>query len=184
MSPSSPFPRYRRARGAFRTALFLVAASAAQTAAGQTPHPAVVRIEVIEGPATSYGSGTLVDVRDRYGLVVTNWHVVRDATGRIDVIFPDGFRSAARPVKVDADWDLAALVIWRPRAVPVPLAAIAPRPGEFLTIAGYGQGSYRQATGRCTQYLAPRVDFPNEMVELDVEARQGDSGGPIFNGRG
>ncbi len=184
MVRSSPFPRYHRAQGVFRTVLFLMAASAAQMAAGQTPHPAVVRIVVAEGPATSYGSGTLVDVRDQYGLVVTNWHVVRDATGQIEVVFPDGFRSAARPVKFDADWDLAALVIWRPHAAPVPLAAIAPQPGELLTIAGYGQGSYRQATGRCTQYLAPRIDFPNEMVELDVEARQGDSGGPIFNGRG
>ena len=35
------------------------------------PHPAVVRVVVPEGPATSFGSGTLVDVRDRFGLVVT-----------------------------------------------------------------------------------------------------------------
>jgi hypothetical protein len=53
-----------------------------------------------------------------------------------------------------------------------------------LTICGYGQGQYRAATGRCTQYYAPRVDFPQHMVELDVEARQGDSGGPIFNDHG
>ena len=39
-------------------------------------------------------------------------------------------------------------------------------------------------SGRCTQYLAPGVDFPHEMVELAAEARQGDSGGPIFNQRG
>ena len=44
-----------------------------------TPHPAVARIIVPEGGATAYGSGTLVDVRDQYGLVVTNWHVVRDS---------------------------------------------------------------------------------------------------------
>jgi len=139
---------------------------------------------VPEGEATSYGSGTLVDVRDQYGLVVTNWHVVRDGTGEVEVIFPDGFRSKARPLKVDADWDLAALVIWRPTAAAVKLAASAPQPGEQLTICGYGSGNYRAATGRCTQYFAPKVELPQHLVELDVEARQGDSGGPIFNSRG
>ena len=150
----------------------------------QQPHPSVARIVVPEGEATSYGSGTLVDVRDQYGLVVTNWHVVRDGTGEVEVIFADGFRSKARPLKVDADWDLAALVIWRPTAAPVKLAATAPQPGEQLTICGYGSGNYRAATGRCTQYYAPAENLPQHMVELDVEARQGDSGGPIFNARG
>jgi len=146
-----------------------------------TPHPAVARIIVAENGATAFGSGTLVDVRDQYGLVVTNWHVVRDARGPVEVSFPSGFRSHARPLKVDSNWDLAALVIWRPPIEPVKLAHEPPRPGDPLTIHGYGRGQYRIATGRCTTYYAPRLNYPLEMVELDVEARQGDSGGPIFN---
>lgn len=148
------------------------------------PHPAVARIIVPEGNATSYGSGTLVDVRDQFGLVVTNWHVVRDNKGDVEVVFPDGFRSKARPLKVDADWDLAALVIWRPPVPPVLMAGAAPESGDQLTICGYGQGQYRAITGRCTQYYSPKINLPQHMVELDVEARQGDSGGPIFNERG
>jgi hypothetical protein len=148
------------------------------------PHPAVARIIVPEGDATSFGSGTLVDARDQFGLVITNWHVVRDGQGDVEVVFPDGFHSKARALKVDADWDLAALVIWRPPAEPVPIAPRAPQSGDQLTICGYGQGNYRAATGRCTQYYAPKVDLPQHMVELDVEARQGDSGGPIFNDQG
>jgi len=148
------------------------------------PHPAVARIIVPEGGATSYGSGTLIDARDQFGLVITNWHVVRDSQGDVEVVFPNGFTSKARALKVDADWDLAALVIWRPQIQPVTIAQSAPQPGDQLTICGYGQGMYRAATGRCTQYYAPRLDFPKHMVELDVEARQGDSGGPIFNHRG
>jgi hypothetical protein len=150
----------------------------------QQPHPAVARIVVPEGGAMSFGSGTLVDVRDGYGIVVTNCHVVRDARGPIEVIFPGGFTSKARILKVDADWDLAALVIWQPPVDPVKIATTAPQPGDPLTICGYGPGIYRSATGRCTQYYAPREDFPQQMVELNVEARQGDSGGPIFNSRG
>jgi hypothetical protein len=144
----------------------------------------VARIIVPERGATAFGSGTLIDVRDEFGLVVTNWHVVRDSQGVVEVKFPGGFRSHARPLKVDSDWDLAALVIWRPPVEPVRMAAQPPRPGEPLTIHGYGQGQYRIATGRCTAYYAPRKNFPQEMVELNVEARQGDSGGPIFNSRG
>jgi hypothetical protein len=144
----------------------------------------VARIVVPEKSATAFGSGTLVDVRDQYGLVVTNWHVVSESQGVVEVVFPNGFRSHARPLKVDSDWDLAALVIWRPPIEPVRIALQPPRPGDVLTIHGYGQGQYRIATGRCTTYYAPRENYPQEMVELDVEARQGDSGGPIFNDRG
>ena len=150
----------------------------------QQPHPAVARIVVPEGEATSFGSGTLVDVRDGYGIVVTNWHVVRDAQGPIEVIFPGGFTSQARALKVDEDWDLAALVVYQPQASPVKIADAAPQPGDSLTICGYGPGIYRSATGRCTQYYSPKEHLPQQMVELNVEARQGDSGGPIFNSRG
>lgn len=148
------------------------------------PHPSVVRIIAPEDGAIAYGSGTLVGIRDDHGLVVTNWHVVRDATGLVEVVFPDGFRSHARPLKVDQDWDLAALVIWRPSVEPVKIATQPPRPGDVLTIHGYGRGKYRIATGRCTTYYSPQPNFPHEMLELDVEARQGDSGGPIFNQSG
>jgi len=148
------------------------------------PHPAVARIIVPEGDSIAYGSGTLVDVRDQFGLVVTNWHVVNGYKGLVEVVFPSGFRSQARPLKVDSDWDLAALVIWRPPIEPVHIASRAPRPGDPLTIHGYGKGQYRIASGRCTTYYAPKVNYPHEMVELDVQARHGDSGGPIFNDRG
>lgn len=148
------------------------------------PHPAVVRVIVPEGGSTSYGSGTLVNVNGEHGLVLTNYHVVADAVSPPTVLFADGFRSLARVVKSDRDWDLAALVIWRPNAEPVPVASEAPLPGDLLSIAGYGQGPYRLASGRCTNYLAPNTRLPREMVELATAARQGDSGGPIFNQQG
>jgi len=149
------------------------------------PHPAVARISAPEQGAISFGSGTLVYVEGDYGLVVTNWHVVRDATGEIGVVFPSGFHSPASVAKVDRDWDLAALVIWRPPSIePVAISDAPPQPGQPLTIAGYGSGDFRSLRGRCTQYVAPGVNLPFEMVEVSAQARQGDSGGPIFNDRG
>ena len=152
---------------------------------GVEPHPAVCRIIVPQSDGTAYGSGTLVDVKGTHGLVVTNLHVVRDATGEIVVVFPNGFRSAARVVKQDRDWDLAAVMIWAPKDIkPVAIASQAPRPGHRLTIAGYGSGTYRAAEGRCTQYVSPGMHLPFEMVELSASARNGDSGGPILNEQG
>lgn len=152
--------------------------------ARRQPHPAVVRVIAPERNGTSLGSGTLVAVGDDYGIVVTNWHVVRDATKPLVVVFPDGFRSPGSVLKTDRNWDLAAVAVQRPDVPPVALSAAAPQPGETLTIAGYGAGSYRAATGRCTQYLSPGRRLPFEMVEVSTAARQGDSGGPIFNRRG
>lgn len=152
--------------------------------ASPQPHPSICRVIVPERNATSFGSGTLVGVRENYGLVVTNWHVVRDAAGPIQVAFPGGFRTGARVIRTDKDWDLAALAIWRPDLEPVRIATRPAQRGERLKIAGYGSGSYREATGRCTQYVAPGEKFPFEMLELSAQARQGDSGGPILNDQG
>ena len=148
------------------------------------PHPSVVRVVVSEGQTMSLGSGTLVAVRGRHGMVVTNWHVVRDATGPVNVIFPDGFRSGATILGTDAEWDLAALAIWRPSATPVPLSRQTPQLDDKLSIAGYGSGKYRMASGRCVQYISPGNNQPFEMLELSTAAREGDSGGPIFNDKG
>lgn len=151
----------------------------------RTAHPAVARIVVQEKTGVSYGTGSLVDVRGEYALIVTNWHVVRDSGGgSIYVFFADGFQTPATIVKADRDWDLAALSIRKPPGVqPLAIAAAAPRIGDWLCIAGYGSGDYRAAAGRCTQYVSPATNLPYEMVELGAEARQGDSGGPIFNER-
>ncbi len=158
--------------------------SAAQDPALSNPHPAVARIIVPEHDGTTYGSGTLVDVRGEYALVVTNWHVVEHVGKELWVEFSDGFRSAGKLLKVDHDWDLAAIAIWRPNASAVALAQIAPQPGDPLVIAGYGNGPFRAARGECLQYVTPSLELPLEMVQVTASARNGDSGGPIFNDRG
>jgi hypothetical protein len=117
-------------------------------------------------------------------LVVTNWHVVRSARQGVLVVFPDGFQSLGQVLRMDDDWDLAGILIKRPTAAPVKVASQPPQIGELLTIAGYGGGTYRAQTGRCTQYLAPSLRHPFEIVECAATARQGDSGGPIFNSNG
>ena len=151
---------------------------------GQPPHPAVVRIIAPENGGTSMGSGVLVDINPSQGLVLTNWHVIRGASSAVLVQFPDGFQTAGTVIRHDEPWDLAAVAIWRPRTVPIPIAPAPPAIGEPLSIAGYGKGPFRSEVGPCTQYLAPGSGYPLEFVELQATARRGDSGGPILNARG
>lgn len=150
----------------------------------QTPHPAVARIIAPESSGVSLGSGVLVDINESQGLVLTNWHVIRDSRSAVLVQFDDGFQSAGTVIRFDEAWDLAAISIWKPKATPVPLAQRNPLPGELLSIAGYGRGAYREQRGRCTEYLSPGSGYPKELVELQAPARQGDSGGPILNANG
>jgi hypothetical protein len=157
--------------------------SSAQVVSTQ-PHPAVARISAEEQGAMSFGSGTLIATHPNYGLIITNWHVIRDCKGRIEATFPNGIRIPAVVVSTDPVWDLALLMIPPVNIGPVPISPTVAIPGENLIIAGYGRGNYRAAAARCVQYVAPGIGYPPEMLEVSVGARQGDSGGPIFNSRG
>ncbi len=152
--------------------------------ASPVPHPAIVQVWAPDREAMSRGSGTLIHVDGQFGYVITNWHVVRDAEKEVAVIFPDGHQSLARILKMNKDWDLALLLVWAGNEQPMPLAAMGPRPGDQLTIAGYGSGEFRAQSGKFSTFAAPQPDMPFEMFEVSVAARQGDSGGPIINQRG
>jgi len=144
-------------------------------------HPAVARIDVEgDGGALYHGSGTLIAASGSTAIVLTNWHVIRDAEGKCWARFPDGFRSEATVLKIDKTWDLAALVIDRPKTRPVRLARSVPKIGDPLTVAGYGGGTYRQSSGRLLQFCAPGMTEPEDILEITTGARSGDSGGPIF----
>ncbi len=149
------------------------------------PRPAVCRVVGSSGASIVAGTGVLVRVSGTSGLVLTAWHVVRGHRDAIEVTFPDGSTTPARVVAWDQDWDLAALAVGRPDADPVAIAAQAPRKGDRLTIAGYGPaGVYREQTGKVTDYGSPTRDHAAQFVELEGAARQGDSGGPIFDQAG
>ncbi|GHT22303.1 hypothetical protein FACS189419_04660 [Planctomycetales bacterium] len=156
-----------------------------------TPLPNVVRIIAFDRLGQSFGSGAYAGVYKEYGIIVTNRHVVVDAEGLVHVHFPNGFSSFGAVIKSDLKWDLALVAVSKPpESVPVlRISQRATQPGEDIWAAGFGDGHYRMAKGRCTRYLAPESPqgenpAPYEIMEVTVASRQGDSGGPILNARG
>lgn len=172
-------PTFAAARSAGQTA-----PAASQTDAGR-PRPVVARVSAARGAERDIGSGVLVQSTGSRGIVVTNWHVVRDNRDGITVAWPDGTKAAGRVVASDPVWDLAAVAVAPPGAPPVPIAAQAPRIGDRLTIAGYGpHGRYLEQTGAVTMYASPPGRHPQQWVECRAAARNGDSGGPMFDSNG
>lgn len=150
-----------------------------------TAHPAVVRVISAGQFERCYGSGTLVHKDSQRAVVLTCAHLFRQQTGEVAVVFPDGRRFAAEVLAVDRVWDLAALSIPVPQAAPVRIAADYPQPGEPLSSCGYGpDGRYWCNQGQALGYVRVAQSSTYETLELSGRAREGDSGGPVFNRRG
>jgi hypothetical protein len=151
---------------------------------GEPHHAAIARVINATGGARSLGSGALVYNDGEYGVVVTCAHLFREGAGELTAWFPDGAAFGGRLLGLDPTWDLAALLIAAPTARPIAIARDAPRPGDSLTSCGYGSdGRLWCNRGAALQYVVVGGAPSAETLELSGMARQGDSGGPIFNTR-
>ncbi len=140
---------------------------------------AIVKVVSTRGQLQKHGSGTLVDVGDGPGLVVTAAHVLGSGFDPM-VIFSSGARCKATILATDALHDCALLTIQVPRGVQgMPLAKTYPRQGERLTWAGYG-GQQGFATGMAT--VAGYE--PGDWLSSRGRVRNGDSGGPLYTAAG
>ena len=152
--------------------------------------PYVVRIIAFDAGGQSFGTGSYVGSYGEYGIILTNWHVIKETKVNerlVHVHFPPGFSSFGAIIKSDEIWDLALIAISKPpQSIPLlPISQTPPKSDDPLWIAGFGSGAYRIAEGRCVRYLAlPDMPDKYEIVEVSVSARKGDSGGPILNQKG
>lgn len=152
---------------------------------------AVVRIHCHDGRrGWSKGSGVLV----RWGkqiVVLTARHVVKDAR-RILVDFHNGRRRRAKVLKVNVRWDCAVLDIGAlPEGIdPAEMAFGADatfHDGDRLESCGYGpDGKLAGNSGLFKGYRrsTAAAQGPDDWMVISGHARQGDSGGPVFDNRG
>jgi hypothetical protein len=142
---------------------------------------------MVSCPASDGGtwraSGTLVAKDAERGLVTTAWHVVRDSRGPYYVCL--GGRCYPAQLVSDPAAELAALWIAAPPEEPAPVDLDEPRPGERLTIAGFGGGGpFRTAAGPMSGNLGEYISLGAPTRTVVCSARQGDSGGGVFDQSG
>jgi serine protease Do len=129
----------------------------------------------------SQGSGFIISAA---GEVVTNYHVVKDAT-EVTVVTDDGTEYKAKVKGSDEKTDVALLKIDGAKTdfPTVPFAAAAPRVGDWVLAVGnpFGLGGtvttgIVSARGRDIG-AGPYDDF----LQIDAPINRGNSGGPAFN---
>jgi 2-alkenal reductase len=160
-------------------------------------NPAVVNITISGGSGsqpTELGSGSGF-VIDKQGHIVTNHHVVADAT-ELDVTFSDGRVATAQVVGSDAYSDLAVIKVDVPDSwlAPVDLGdSDAVKVGQHVVAIGnpFGlQGSMTlgivSALGRTLAADQQNPDVPGsfqnpQIIQTDAAINPGNSGGPLLD---
>lgn len=154
-------------------------------------YPGVVSLQVLTENGGGQGSGF---VFDKEGHIVTNYHVVENAS-QIEVIFSTGFRTYGEVRGVDLDSDLAVVKVDVPEGTLFPLAlgdSNVLRVGQTVVAIGNPFGlsgtmttGIVSALGRTlpSDRLAPGGGVFNaaDLIQTDAAINPGNSGGPLFN---
>lgn len=145
----------------------------------------VVRIVVPEKDGKRAGGSGVVVEHDGKVLILTAAHVTEGRAGDPTIHFPGGATAIGRVVKEDRPWDIAAIECDKCPVAPI---VLGPRPGfgETLILCGYGSSPYKyqESKGKIVALWRPRAGMPNDHFEMTSGARDGDSGGPVFNEKG
>jgi S1-C subfamily serine protease len=140
------------------------------------------------GPGLASGSGFVLD---QLGNVLTNYHVVREAS-RIEISLIDGTSYTARLVGHDSLGDLAVLKIEAPsdQLRPLPLGdSSALKIGQMAVAIGNPLGFDRTLTvgvvsGLSRPVAASGRRLISDMIQTDAALNPGNSGGPLLNAQG
>jgi len=162
-------------------------------------NPSVVSIRTIREVEEGIDQGGLGTgfVWDEEGHIVTNFHVVRDATD-LEVDFPSGFKTRATVIGSDSDSDLAVLELEEipDDIVPLPLGSSRElQVGQVVVAIGNPRGlkgtmtyGIVSAVGRTMDSLhqAPGggVFATGNIIQTDAAINPGNSGGPLLNMQG
>jgi S1-C subfamily serine protease len=135
------------------------------------------------------GSGVILD---ETGNILTNLHVVRDATD-IEVIFADGSKAKATLAGTLGDKDIAVIKVSSPPTVLVPAILGSPaslQVGDEAIVVGNPFGLRHTLTagvisGLNRSFKLPSTSAPVEgLIQFDAAVNPGNSGGPLLNRAG
>jgi S1-C subfamily serine protease len=132
-------------------------------------------------PAMAAGSGVIVD--GKRGFVITNFHVVRNATA-VEVTLKDGRKYRAEPLGVAPELDLAVLRIGAKDLPTLPLGDSGKlEVGDYVVAIGnpFGLGQ------TVTSGIVSATDRPlgqgdsRRFIQTDAPINPGNSGGALLN---
>ncbi len=147
----------------------------------QEVSPAVVT--VINRGAGAEGSGSGVIVSED-GFIITNHHVVEDATD-LSVVFADSTSQEATLIGSDPLSDIAVIQVPDTAALPA-IATVGNsdllRPGEPVLAIGSPLGNFRNTvTSGVVSALNRSVAQLEGLIQTDASINRGNSGGPLIN---
>jgi serine protease Do len=128
------------------------------------------------------GSGFVISAD---GYVVTNNHVVQDAT-KVTVVFDDGTEQVAEIVGTDERTDLAVLKIEGTDLPFVNFETEASRVGDWVVAVGNPFGLGGTVTVGVISGSGRNIGGSNygDFLQIDAAVNTGNSGGPAFNTKG
>jgi len=138
-------------------------------------------------PVPQEGSGSGI-VYDGEGHIITNYHVIEDATELL-VTLPDETTVTAQVVGTDPSNDLAVLRVDAPPELlhPIPLGQSDNlRVGQFVVAIGNPFGFERTLTVGVVSALGRVIESPDErfigeIIQTDAAINPGNSGGPLLD---
>ena len=154
-------------------------------------NPGVVSIQTLSVTGGGLGSGF---VFDKDGHIITNFHVVEDAT-ELEVDFPSGYKARGTVIGRDIDSDLAVIKVDVPEEflVPLPLGNSDDlRIGQTVIAIGnpfnlsgtmtLGIVSAKSRTLSSFRQSATGGFFSaGDLIQTDASINPGNSGGPLLN---
>jgi S1-C subfamily serine protease len=153
--------------------------------------PGVVAIQTLSETGGGLGSGF---VYDREGHIVTNYHVVENATD-LEVDFPSGLKVRGKVIGNDLDSDLAVIKVDVPAEQLTPLTlgdSDALKVGQMVVAIGnpFGLSSTMtlgivSAKGRTLESIRAAPEggsfSAGDVIQTDAAINPGNSGGPLLN---
>lgn len=135
-------------------------------------------------PTIAAGSGVIVD--DDRGLVVTNFHVIQNATA-VEIGLRDRRQFSAELVGAAPELDLAVLRIRGNDLPALPLGDSAKLSvGDYVLAIGNPFGLGQTVTAGIVSATERGLsdDDPRRFIQTDAPINPGNSGGPLINSRG
>ncbi|WP_425461043.1 Do family serine endopeptidase [Legionella geestiana] len=136
------------------------------------------------------GSGVIIDPKN--GVIITNDHVVRNAT-LITVTLQDGRRLKARVLGSDSETDLAVLKVEAKNLKSLPVGdSDKAEVGDFVVAIGnpFGLNSYGNSQSATFGIISAlkrsdlNIEGVENFIQTDAAINPGNSGGALVNARG